>query len=86
MPIGMKDYTVVATVTPIDDHSCTIRWAGRMNADDSLDEAATGHALEVALANMTTGIVAKLKNTTPEYVEQPNEDWQLQQGNDTSPT
>jgi hypothetical protein len=78
-PIGMKDYTVIATVTPIDDLNCTIRWAGRMNADESLDEAEIGRALEVALANMTTGIVALLKNETPQYVSQPNEDWQLRQ-------
>lgn len=80
-PIGMKDYTVVATVTPIDDHNCTIRWAGTMNADDSLVEAEIGQALEVALGNMTTGIIALLKNAAPEYVSQPNEDWQIRQGN-----
>jgi hypothetical protein len=53
-PIGMQDYVVVATVTPIDDDHCTIRWAGRMTADASLNEAETGRALEVALGNMTS--------------------------------
>ena len=77
-PIGMQDYTVVATVTPIDAHHCTIRWAGRMTADASLDEIEIGRALEVALGNMTTGIIARLKGERPVFVEQPNEDWQLQ--------
>ncbi|MGI9328317.1 MAG: SRPBCC family protein [Pseudomonadales bacterium] len=77
-PIGMQDYTVVATVTPIDEGRCTIRWAGKMTADASLDEAEVGHALEVALGNMTSGIIALLKSGEPDYVRQPNEDWQLQ--------
>jgi hypothetical protein len=76
-PIGMQEYTVVATVTPIDAQHCTIRWAGRMTADASLDELEIGRALQVALGNMTTGIVARLKGEKPVYVEQPNEDWQL---------
>lgn len=76
-PIGMQDYVVVATVTPIDADRCTIRWAGKMTADSSLDEAEIGHALEVALGNMTSGIVARLKRQKPDYARQPNEDWQL---------
>ncbi|MGE0666992.1 MAG: SRPBCC family protein [Sphingomonadales bacterium] len=76
-PIGMQDYVVVATVTPIDDHGCTIRWAGKMTADGSLNEGEIGRALEVALANMTTGLIALLKGQKPGFVEQPNEDWQL---------
>ena len=78
-PIGMQDYVVVATVTPNDDSSCTLRWAGKMTADETLDEAATGHALEVALANMTTGIIARLKGESPNFTDQPNEDWQIKQ-------
>jgi hypothetical protein len=78
-PIGMQEYTVVATVTPIDDDHCTIRWAGRMTADASLDESEVGQALEVALGNMTTGIIARLKGETPDFSRQPNEDWQLRQ-------
>ena len=78
-PIGMQDYTVVATVTPIDDGHCTIRWAGKMTADASLDESEIGRALEVALGNMTTGIIARLKGEVPNFVGQPNEDWQLRQ-------
>ncbi len=77
-PIGMQDYTVVATVTPIDEGHCTIRWAGKMTADSSLDEAEIGRALEVALGNMTSGIIAVLKAEVPNYVRQPNEDWQRQ--------
>jgi hypothetical protein len=76
-PIGMQDYVVVATVTPIDDDHCTIRWAGRMTADASLNEAETGRALEVALGNMTSGIIARLKGEEPAFARQPNEDWQL---------
>ena len=76
-PIGMQDYVVVATVAPIDEGHCTIRWAGKMTADASLDEAETGRALEVALANMTSGIIALLKGEKPQFVLQPNEDWQL---------
>ncbi|MBH80321.1 MAG: hypothetical protein CMQ49_07435 [Gammaproteobacteria bacterium] len=78
-PIGMQDYAVVATVTPIDDGHCTIRWAGRMTSDPTLDEAEIGHALEVALGNMTTGIIARLKGEVPDFSQQPNEDWQLRQ-------
>jgi hypothetical protein len=76
-PIGMQEYTVVATVTPIDAQHCTIRWAGRMTADASLDETEIGRALKVALGNMTTGIVARLKGERPVFLDQPNEDWQL---------
>ena len=76
-PIGMQDYVVVATVAPTDGGGCTIRWSGRMTADASLDEGEVGHALEVALANMTTGLIARLKGEVPAFVQQPNEDWQL---------
>lgn len=76
-PIGMQDYVVVATVTPVDDDNCRIRWAGRMTADSTLDEAEVGHALEVALGNMTSGIIARLKGEEPAFSAQPNEDWQL---------
>jgi hypothetical protein len=76
-PIGMQDYIVVATVTPIDADRCTIRWAGTMTADSSLNEAEIGRALEVALGNMTSGIVARLKGEAPDFAQQPNEDWQL---------
>ena len=76
-PIGMQDYVVVATVTPADKGGCTIRWSGRMTADASLDEEEVGRALEVALANMTSGLIARLKGEVPAFVRQPNEDWQL---------
>ena len=78
-PIGMQDYQVVASVTPIDEAHCTIRWAGKMSADESLNEAEVGHALEVALGNMVTGTIAVLKGEAPDFTNQPNEDWQLRQ-------
>ena len=76
-PIGMKDYVVVASVAPIDEGGCTICWSGRMNAEPSLDEEEVGSALKVALGNMTTGIIARLKGEKPVFTRQPNEDWQL---------
>ena len=76
-PIGMHDYRVVATVTPIDESHSTICWVGKMIADASLDEANVGQALEVALANMTTGIIARLNGEAAKFLRQPNEDWQL---------
>ncbi len=69
-PLGMKEYVVVATVTPVDEDHCTLRWAGKMTADGSLDEEETGRALEMALGNMCTGIAAVLKNEAPQFVEQ----------------
>ena len=77
-PIGMQRYVVVATVSPLDDTHCRLRWAGRMTADASLDDAVVGRALEVALGNMTTGIIARLKGERPQFIEQPNEAWQLE--------
>jgi hypothetical protein len=74
-PLGMQDYTVVATVTPIDEGHCTIRWAGKMTGDGSLDEAEIGHALETALGNMTTGIIAVLKGEVPDFAQQPRVDY-----------
>jgi len=55
-----------------------------MTADKSLDEPEIGQALEVALGNMTTGIIALLKGETPNFVQQPNEDWQIQQSTEAS--
>ena len=69
-PLGMKEYVVVATVTPVDEGHCVLRWAGKMEADGSLDEQETGRALEMALGNMSTGIAAVLKNEAPQFVEQ----------------
>lgn len=77
-PIGTQDYTVVATVTAVDETHSTIRWAGEMTADASLDETVIGSALEVALGNMTTGLIAVLKGEVPTFTQQPNEDWQRQ--------
>ncbi len=82
-PIGMQDYKVVASVTPVDEGHCIIRWAGEMTADGSLDEAMVGSALEVALGNMVTGTIALLKGEEPVFAAQPNEDWQLKQPSDS---
>ncbi|MGK0222277.1 MAG: hypothetical protein ACI9ON_001516 [Limisphaerales bacterium] len=76
-PIGMQDYRVVASVTPIDKAHCTICWAGKMTADESLNEIEVGHALEVALGNMVIGTIAVIKGEVPNFEQQPNEDWQL---------
>ena len=76
-PIGMQDYRVVASVTPIDNAHCTICWAGKMTADESLNEIEVGHALEVALGNMVIGTIAVIKGEAPNFEQQPNEDWQL---------
>ncbi len=70
-PLGMQNYHVTATVTPIDDGHCTIRWIGEMTGDGSRDEAEIGKALESALGNMTTGIIAVLKGETPDFASQP---------------
>ncbi|MEZ5599105.1 MAG: SRPBCC family protein [Pseudomonadales bacterium] len=43
-PIGMQDYVVVATVTPIDERRCTLRWSGNMTADATLSEEVVGNA------------------------------------------
>jgi hypothetical protein len=79
-PIGMQDYVVVASVTPHAAGGCVIRWYGRMTPDASLDERVIGAALEVALGNMTSGIIAVLKGEKPVFESQPNEDWQLRLG------
>ena len=76
-PIGMRDYVVVVRVAPSDAGGCAIHWSGRMTAEASLDEREVGRALEVALGNMTTGLIALLKGEAPAFVQQPNEDWQL---------
>lgn len=76
-PIGMHNYVVVATVSELDAQSCAICWRGKMTADPTLDEAQVGAALEVALDNMTTGIIARLKGERAVYSPQPNENWQM---------
>ena len=75
-PVGMEDYTVVATVTPIDQNNCRIRWAGKMKSDDRVDENEVGIALKTALSNMVTGTIALIKGEEPIFVKQPLEDWQ----------
>ena len=75
-PVGMEDYTVVASVTPIDKNNCKIRWAGEMKSDHRVDENEVGIALETALGNMVTGTIALLKGKKPVFTEQPLEDWQ----------
>ena len=75
-PVGMEDYTVVASVTPIDKNNCKIQWAGEMKSDSRVDENKVGVALEAALGNMVTGTIALLKDEKPVFREQPLEDWQ----------
>ena len=76
-PIGMQDYQVTASVTPLDADHCTLRWCGQMTADASLDEHIVGQALAIALNNMITGTIAILQQESPQFTQQPNEDWQL---------
>ena len=75
-PVGMENYTVVASVTPIDKNNCKIQWAGEMESDSRVDENKVGVALEAALGNMVTGTIALLKGEKPVFSEQPLEDWQ----------
>ena len=75
-PVGMENYTVVASVTPIDKNNCKIQWAGEMESDSRVDENKVGVALEAALGNMVTGTIALLKGEKPVFKEQPLEDWQ----------
>ena len=75
-PVGMENYTVVASVTPIDKNNCKIQWAGEMQSDSRVDENKVGVALEAALGNMVTGTIALLKGEKPVFTEQPLEDWQ----------
>ena len=75
-PVGMENYTVVASVTPIDKNNCKIQWAGEMKSDSRVDENKVGVALETALGNMVTGTIALLKGEKPVFSEQPLEDWQ----------
>ena len=75
-PVGMENYTVVASVTPIDKNNCKIQWAGEMESDSRVDENKVGVALEAALGNMVTGTIALLKGEKPVFTEQPLEDWQ----------
>jgi hypothetical protein len=78
-PIGMQHYVVVARVTSVDDKSCVISWRGKLAANSTLNEEDVAIALKVALDNMATGIVARLKGEQPVFNHQPNEDWQLKQ-------
>ena len=75
-PVGMENYTVVASVVSIDENNCKIRWSGKMTSDERVDEKDVGIALKTALENMVTGTIALLKNENPIFVEQPLEDWQ----------
>ena len=75
-PVGMEHYTVVASVTEIDENNCKIQWSGKMTSDKRVNENDVGEALKTALENMVTGTIALLKNEDPIFVEQPLEDWQ----------
>ena len=76
-PVGMKDYIVVAKIIPIDDNTSEIRWSGKVESDERLNENDVAEALSVALNNMVTGLIALLKKQKPIFDNQPLEDWQI---------
>ena len=76
-PVGMKDYIVVAKIIPIDDNTSEIRWSGKVESDERLNEDDVAEALSVALNNMVTGLIALLKKQKPVFDNQPLEDWQI---------
>ena len=76
-PVGMKDYIVVAKIIPIDDNTSEIRWSGKVESDERLNEDDVAEALSVALNNMVTGLIALLKKQKPIFDNQPLEDWQI---------
>ena len=74
-PLGMRDYQVTASVSPEGAGHSRIRWVGTMTGDGSLDEVQIGQALEMALTNMTTGIIAVIKGIPADFIEQPGVDY-----------
>ena len=75
-PVGMQDYVVVAKILPINNNSSEIRWTGRVESDERLNEDDVAEALSVALNNMITGLIALIEKQEPVFVYQPLEDWQ----------
>tara|TARA_B000000437_G_scaffold80052_1_gene58211 strand:+ start:76 stop:561 length:486 start_codon:yes stop_codon:yes gene_type:complete len=75
-PVGMKDYVVVAKILPINNDSSEIRWSGKVESDERLNEDDVAEALSVALNNMITGLIALIEKQEPVFVYQPLEDWQ----------
>ena len=75
-PVGMQDYIVVAKITPINKQKSEIRWSGKVTSDKRLDENDVALALETALNNMITGLIAFIKKKEPVFIQQPLENWQ----------
>ncbi len=75
-PVGMQDYVVVAKILPINNNSSEIRWSGKVESDERLNEDDVAEALSVALNNMITGLIALIEKQEPVFVYQPLEDWQ----------
>ena len=75
-PVGMQDYVVVAKILPINNNSSEIRWTGKVESDERLNEDDVAEALSVALNNMITGLIALIEKQEPVFVYQPLEDWQ----------
>ena len=75
-PVGMEDYIVVAKITSINKQKSEIRWSGKVTSDKRLDENDVALALETALNNMITGLIAFIKKKEPVFIQQPLENWQ----------
>ena len=76
-PVGMQDYVVVAKILPINNNSSEIRWTGKVDSDERLNEDDVAEALSIALNNMITGLIALLKKQQPVFTYQPLENWQI---------
>ena len=76
-PVGMQDYVVVAKILPINNNSSEIRWTGKVESDERLNEDDVAEALSIALNNMITGLIALLKKQQPVFTYQPLENWQI---------
>ena len=75
-PVGMQDYIVVAKVNPINQQKSEIKWSGKVTSDKRLSENDVAEALNTALNNMITGLIALIKKEEPVFVNQPLENWQ----------
>ena len=75
-PVGMQDYIVVAKITCINKQKSEIRWSAKVTSDKRLDENDVALALETALNNMITGLIAFIKKKEPVFIQQPLENWQ----------
>ena len=68
LPLGMKNYSMVASLSPLDGEKCVISWRGRMEGDGSQDEAEIAAGLLNAVVKMTEGLEAASKGApSPHY-------------------